>query len=161
MSIVGGTLTPNTRRRNGYTGTRRNGMSGVKNVSEERIRDEIDEGPSVAVSDNIFADLGLPNPEEYDARVQLALAVRRLIKEHGMTQKVAAVRSGIKQSDLSNIVNGHLDGISMERLTNVLNHLDQDVVVQVQPMRGERGRTYVCSPESAPVFAMAASGRRE
>lgn len=127
-------------------------MSGVKNVSEERIRDEADEGPSVAVSDNIFADLGLPNPEEYNARVQLALAVRRLIKEHGMTQKVAAVRAGIKQSDLSNIVNGHLDGISMELLTNVLNNLDQDVVVQVQPMRGERGEP-MFAPLKAPPFS--------
>lgn len=112
-------------------------------------------------SDNIFADLGLEDAEEYNAKVELALAIRRLIKGRGMTQKAAAMLVGVKQSDLSNIVNGHLDGISMERLTNVLNNLDQDVLVQVQPKRGRRGRTYVYADGDTALPSPVAATERE
>ncbi len=111
-------------------------------------------------SENIFADLGLDDAEEYNAKVELALTIRRLVKERGGTQKAAAMRVGVKQSDLSNIINGRLDGISMERLTAVLNNLDQDVILQVQPKRGRHGRTSVSS-DNAPVIAPLSAARHE
>ncbi len=134
-------------------------MRSVKGIPEGECVEHIEEGPPVAVSDNIFADLGLPDAEDFNARAQLALAIRRLIKERGITQKEAAFQASVKPSDLSNVVNGRLDGISMERLTNVLNQLGQDVEINIRPKRERRGRTYVCSRDAAPVFPMAASGR--
>jgi predicted XRE-type DNA-binding protein len=89
-------------------------MHSAESTAEER---------PIEVSDNIFADLGLKDAAEYNAKVQVALAIRRLVLERGITQKRAAVQVGVKQSDFSNIVNGRLDGISMERLANILNIL--------------------------------------
>jgi predicted XRE-type DNA-binding protein len=115
----------------------------VENITKEHRGKSIAEGRPVEVSDNIFADLGLKDAEEYNAKVHLALAIRRLIRERGITQKTAAAQAGVKQSDLSTIVNGRLDGISMERLTNVLNNLGQDVEINIRPKRAGRARTYV------------------
>lgn len=134
-------------------------MRSVKGAPEGGRIGHADEGPPVAISDNIFADLGLPDAEDYNARVQLALAVRRLIKERGITQKEAALQVGVKPSDLSNIVNGRLDGISMERLTNVLNHLGQDVEITIRPKREGRARTSVRSSGGTSALPMVASGR--
>jgi predicted XRE-type DNA-binding protein len=119
------------------------------------------EGHPIDVSENIFADLGLKDAEEYNAKVQLALAIRRLIREHGTMQKAAAAQAGVKQSDFSNIVNGRLDGISMERLTHVLNHLGQDVEISVHPKRAERARTYVSTNGIDIGEPTTASGREE
>jgi predicted XRE-type DNA-binding protein len=112
-------------------------------------------------SDNVFADLGLPDAEEYNAKAQLAYAIRRVIKARGLSQRAAAVQAGVKQPDLSNIVRGALDGFSMDRLTTILNNLDQDVDIQVRPKRGERARTSVSASSAGelPVLSMAASGR--
>lgn len=112
-------------------------------------------------SDNIFADLGLPDAEEYNAKAQLAYAIRRVIRARGLTQRVAAMQAGVKQPDMSNIVRGNLTGFGMDRLTAILNNLDQDVDIQVRPKRGERARTSVSSSSAGemPVLAMAASGK--
>lgn len=121
----------------------------------------LDEGAPVDVSDNIFADLGLPDAEEHNAKAQLALAIRREIRSRGIKQKEAALQARIKQSDMSNIVNGRLDGIGLERLTNVLNNLDQDVEIHVRPKRTRLARTYVSSGEADSVMPFAAAGRRD
>ncbi len=126
-------------------------MRGPKDSNKEKDFVTRDEGAAVEVGENIFADLGLPDAEEYNAKAQLALTIRRLITERRVTQKAAALQAGLEQSDLSNIVNGHLDGISMERLTTVLNHLDQDVEITVRPKRADSARTYVYSSDSRAV----------
>ncbi len=110
-------------------------------------------------SDNIFADLGLADAEEYNAKAQLAYAVRRVMKEHGLTQNAAALRAGVKQPDISNIVNGNLDGIGMERLTNVLNSLDQNIIIQVEPTRSGPGRTFVRGGDVSSRLPIAAMER--
>lgn len=120
-----------------------------------------DEGAPVDVSENIFADLGLPDAEEYNAKAQLALSIRRVIRSRRMTQKAAALKTGVHPPDMSNVVNGRLDGIGLERLTSILNRLDQDVEIRVRPTRTGHARTYVCSGETEPLAPMAAAGKSD
>ena len=89
----------------------------------ERERERTTEGCPVEVSDNIFADLDLKDAEAHYAKVQVVLAIRRLMRERGTTLMAAATHAGVKRSDLSMIVNGRLDRFSTERLTHILNTL--------------------------------------
>ena len=43
-------------------------------------------------SGNVFADLGLPDPDERHLRVQLALRLNDLLKAEGLTQAAALQR---------------------------------------------------------------------
>jgi predicted XRE-type DNA-binding protein len=75
---------------------------------------------------NIFADLGLPNPEEHQLKAALVVQLHRVIKAKTLTQTAAAKLIGIKQPDLSNILRGHYQGFSIERLMRMLTAFDQD-----------------------------------
>ncbi len=93
----------------------------------------------VTGSGNVFADLGLPNPEERLLKAQLMHAIDAEIRQHGLTQGEAAKRVGLAQPDLSRIANGRGSGFSTERLMEVLRHLGRDVEVVVAPASGPIG----------------------
>ncbi len=102
----------------------------------DRIRPVMADGEEVEVeesSGNVFADLGLPDPEERLAKALLSRQIARLIRARELTQAEAAELLGIKQPDVSNIVRGRLSGWSLERLTRLLNRLGQDVEITVRP----------------------------
>lgn len=86
-------------------------------------------------SGNVFADLGIPQPEEARIQANLALAIAREVRERAWTQAQAATVMGVSQSDVSNIVRGKLKGFSIERLTRLLGLLDCEVEVIVKPKR--------------------------
>ena len=90
-------------------------------------------------SGNIFADLGLPNPEEHQLKAALVVQIHRFIKARKLTQTAAAKLIGIKQPDLSNILRGHFQGFSIERLMRMLTAFDQDVEITVRPRRKKKG----------------------
>ena len=48
-------------------------------------------------SGNVFADLGLPNPEQKLLKARLTLEIHTIIKERGLTQVEAAKLLGIRQ----------------------------------------------------------------
>ena len=60
-------------------------------------------------SGNVFADLGLPNPEERLLKAKIVSELHRLIKQRGLTQ--AAKLVGIHQPDLSLLLRGDLTTI--------------------------------------------------
>jgi predicted XRE-type DNA-binding protein len=96
-------------------------------------------------SGNVFADLGLPDPEERLAKADLAIAIGREIESRGLTQAQAAELLGVAQPDISNLRRGRLAGYSIERLTRLLNVLGQDVEIRIRPTRAgmERGHLRV------------------
>lgn len=98
-------------------------------------------------SGNVFADLGLPNPEERRAKAELALAISRAIKERGLTQREAAVLMGIDQPKVSHVLRGRLSDFSTERLMSFLMGLGRDVeiVVRPAPKSRKRGRLHVAA----------------
>ena len=96
-------------------------------------------------SGNVFADLGLPDAEELEAKAQLAYRIGEIIRGRHLTQAEAASVLGATQPIVSNLMNGQLHGFSLERLVRFLNALDRDVeiVVRKRPRSRDRGQTKV------------------
>jgi predicted XRE-type DNA-binding protein len=101
---------------------------------------EIIEGELVRTgSANVFADLGLPNPEERLLKAQLMHAINAEIRRRALTQEAAAALVDLKQPELSRIANGRGSGFSTDRLIEVLRHLGRDIEVVVSNARGPIG----------------------
>jgi len=83
-------------------------------------------------SGNVFADLGVPHPEEALAKAQLARAICLLIEKEGLTQKAIAARLGIDQPKVSALVRGRLADFSTDRLLRFLLSLGHDIKINVQ-----------------------------
>jgi len=83
-------------------------------------------------SENVFADLGLENPDEELLKAQLALRIRTLIADQGLTQTKAAKMLKIAQPDISLLVNGRVSGFSLERLFSLVRRLGDDVEITIK-----------------------------
>ncbi len=83
-------------------------------------------------SGNVFADLGLPNPEEALAKAELAHKITVVIRDKGLTQVQAAKLLGVDQPKISALIRGRLSGFSLERLMRFLLLLGQDIKITVQ-----------------------------
>lgn len=97
-------------------------------------------------SGNVFADLGLPNPEDYDLKSDLVIQVRRFIEQKGWTQVQAAEAIGLDQPSLSKLLRGRFSGYSVERLLTIVRRLGHDVEVRisVEEHAPEETRVVVC-----------------
>jgi predicted XRE-type DNA-binding protein len=94
---------------------------------------EVEEG-----SGNIFADIGLPNPEERIAKADLAIRIVTAIRARKLTQAGAARLLKIDQPKVSRLVHGRLSGFSTERLMRFLTLLGRDIEIVVK--RAPRSR---------------------
>lgn len=83
-------------------------------------------------SDNIFADIGLPDAGEMLARARLTHQIHKLLKERGLKQKEAAELLGLKQPDVSAIMNGKFVSFSLDRLLQLLLRLNQEVEIRIK-----------------------------
>jgi predicted XRE-type DNA-binding protein len=104
--------------------------------------------PLIAVTPscgNVFADIGVAEPEEELAKAQLASRIREVVRRSRLTQVAAAAVMGIDQPKVSALLNGRLTNFSSERLMRLLTRLGQDVeiVVKTKPRRRQRGRIRV------------------
>jgi predicted XRE-type DNA-binding protein len=86
-------------------------------------------------TDNVFADLGLPDAVERQTKTRLAFEINKIIKARKLKQVDAAPVLGIPQSKVSAVANYRLDGFSVERLMGFLTALDQDVEIMIRPSR--------------------------
>ena len=98
-----------------------------------------------ASSGNVFADLGVPEPEEELAKAQLASRIREVIRRSRLTQAAAAALMGVDQPKVSALLNGRLTNFSSGRLMRLLTRLGQDIeiVVKAKPRRRHSGRIRV------------------
>lgn len=87
--------------------------------------------PYLEGSGNIYADLGVPNPEEALAKADLAHRILDIIEDRKLTQVRAAKVLGIDQPKVSALKRGRLTDFSIERLLRFLLLLDQDVQIAV------------------------------
>jgi predicted XRE-type DNA-binding protein len=94
-------------------------------------------------SGNVFADLGLPNPEEALAKAELAHKITVVIREKGLTQVQTAKLLGVDQPKVSCLMRGRLTGFSLERLMRFLLLLGQDIHITVQASSGAQAHTRV------------------
>jgi predicted XRE-type DNA-binding protein len=94
-------------------------------------------------SGNVFADLGIPEPETALAKAELARRINLIIKKRGLKQTEAAKLLGIDQAKVSALGRGCLTGFSTERLFRFLNALDRDVEIIVRPKPASRKQAHV------------------
>ncbi|MGA8871809.1 MAG: helix-turn-helix transcriptional regulator [Candidatus Acidiferrales bacterium] len=87
----------------------------------------------VPSSGNVFADLRLPQAEEKQTKVRLAVAINQIIAGQELSQVAAARRLQINQPKISALANYRLDGFSVERLMHFLTALDRDVEIVIRP----------------------------
>ena len=86
-------------------------------------------------SGNVFADLGVENPEEYLAKSELAAQILRIVQSRRLTQMAAGKLLGITQPKVSSLLNGRLDGFSTDRLFRFLNSLGCDIQIKLSKAR--------------------------
>jgi predicted XRE-type DNA-binding protein len=84
-------------------------------------------------SDNVFADIGLPNAEEHLIKAQLVYKIDGIMKDRRLKQVEAASLFGVKQPDVSKMLRGDFRQFSVERLMRFLVALGQDVEIVVKP----------------------------
>ncbi|MGH2508756.1 MAG: helix-turn-helix domain-containing protein [Ktedonobacteraceae bacterium] len=94
---------------------------------------EVEEG-----SGNIFADIGLSDPEEHLAKADLAIRIAETIRARRLTQTRAAHMLKIDQPKISRLLRGQLSGFSTERLMHFLTLLGRDVEISVKPAARSR-----------------------
>ena len=87
--------------------------------------------PVTEGSGNVFADVGIEQPEEYLAKAELARQIIGVLEAKRLTQVEAARILGVNQPKVSALRNGHLDGFSTERLIRFLTVLGRDVSIVV------------------------------
>ncbi|MGP6188572.1 MAG: helix-turn-helix domain-containing protein [Vulcanimicrobiaceae bacterium] len=86
---------------------------------------------------SVFAQLGLPNPEDRLRKARLMSVINDVIKRRGLSQSDVAKLAGLDQADISRIMHGRGARYSTDRLLNVLARLGVDV--ELIQRRGENG----------------------
>jgi len=84
-------------------------------------------------SGNVFADIGLPHPEEHLAKAELVQKIITILRERRLTQTRAAKLLGVDQPKISALMRGRLSGFSIERLLRFLVLLDHDIRITIKP----------------------------
>lgn len=88
-------------------------------------------------SGNVFADLGIANPEEHMLKAGLVSKLAKVIRDLELSQTAAAKRTGISQPDLSRVLRGRFRDMSADRLIRALIRLGSEVDIDVS-RGGER-----------------------
>lgn len=80
-----------------------------------------------ASSENVFAELGLPNAAELDTKVRLGVRINGLLAAQRLNPVRAAIRLNLTQPELTALKNYRLSGFSVERLMSFLLGLGEHV----------------------------------
>ena len=94
-------------------------------------------------SGNVFADLGLPHPEQELLKARLTLQIYRIIKARHLTQAQAGAVLGIKQPHVSLLLRNRSGNFSVERLMDFLTALGHNVEIRVRRTRKSHGQMSV------------------
>ena len=86
-------------------------------------------------SSNIYADLGLEEAEELQARGLIGYHVYKLLADTGLKQREIGVLLGIKQPEVSHLMNGHFSRFTTDKLLEFLRRLDHTVTIHISPHR--------------------------
>ncbi|MBD2243319.1 helix-turn-helix transcriptional regulator [Nostoc sp. FACHB-888] len=96
---------------------------------------------------NVFADLGLSNPEERLIKAELARKISEIIANRQLNQAQTAEVLGIDQPKISALTRGKLKDFSIDRLIRFINILGNDVEITIKPKPESRSiacTTVVC-----------------
>lgn len=98
-------------------------MPGLAEAERDHKKGRTDMGKKAKAkrgSHNVFADLGLPNPEQELLKAQLTLQIYRIVKARGLTQAQAGEVLGIKQPHVSALMRNRAGNFSIGRLMEFL-----------------------------------------
>jgi predicted XRE-type DNA-binding protein len=114
----------------------------MKNTSPQTVKKRAANVTAANVTQgtaNVFADLGLPHPEQQLIKARLTLQIYAIIRKRGMTQVQAAAALGVKQPQVSLLMRNRARSFSVGRLLEFLTRLGQDVEVTIRPTRRPHG----------------------
>ena len=89
-------------------------------------------------SANVFADLGLPDPDTHLLKAELVTRIDKIIRQRGLKQVEAAKLLGLSQPDVSRLLRGNFREYSMGRLLRLLTVLGRDVDIIIREPHSER-----------------------
>jgi predicted XRE-type DNA-binding protein len=106
------------------------------------------------MSNNVFSDMGLPNPDERLLKAHIVLHLRAIAKQTGMSQTEIAKQTGMSQTEIakqtgmtqpevSNMLRGICKDISVERLLHATNALHHNVRIIIESVPTEVAVTTV------------------
>ena len=82
-------------------------------------------------SGNVYADLGVKDPEVRQLRAILAAEISKTLAADSLTVRAAEKLTGMAAADFSRIRQGKLSGFTIDRLMTTLDRLNRDVRVSV------------------------------
>jgi predicted XRE-type DNA-binding protein len=94
-------------------------------------------------SGNVFADIGIPNPEEALAKAEIARQVNLVLAGRGLSQVKGAAILGVPQPRVSDLARGRLQKFSLEKLLDFANRVGIDVEIRMKPSRRPRLKVLV------------------
>jgi len=95
------------------------------------MKSDLDDRSVTVGSANVFADLGIPEPDLAMKKTNVASKIRETIREREWTQTEAAKVMGIDQPKVSAIVRGRVGDFTLDRLIQLATKLGQMVYVDV------------------------------
>jgi predicted XRE-type DNA-binding protein len=104
------------------------------------LRDPITRGTG-----NVFADLGVTDAAEHQARLRLAYVANQILEDRKLSNADAAKVLAVTEPDVSALRRYKLTGFSIQRLMKLLTALDRDVeiVIRRKPSCRKVGRISV------------------
>jgi predicted XRE-type DNA-binding protein len=94
-------------------------------------------------SGNVFADIGVDQPEEALAKARLVEAISDLLGQRDLSQTQAGRLVGLTQPQVSRLLRGDTRDFSYERLMRILTALGQDVHITIRASRARSKRGHV------------------
>ncbi len=94
---------------------------------------EVEEG-----SGNVFRDLGLPDADSKQLRVELAVEIIRTVRKRGLSLRQSAAATGLAHSDVARLKKGEVRGFTIDRLVTVLNRLNRRVELRISEIEDAR-----------------------
>jgi predicted XRE-type DNA-binding protein len=88
-------------------------------------------------SGNIFADIGVADPEMMLAKANVLRQMHHAIKSRKLSQAKVAALLKLDQPKVSALLRGHTRGFTLDRLFRLLNALGQNVEISITPANGK------------------------
>jgi predicted XRE-type DNA-binding protein len=82
-------------------------------------------------SGNVFADLGLPDPEGHLLKAGIVVNIQKIIRERELSEGSAAARMGLETAELKRMLVGHFTEYSVDDLLKMVNALGSDVQIVI------------------------------
>ena len=94
---------------------------------------------------NVFADLGLPKPEDRLIKSNLTALITKEISQRNLKQSEVGELVGLNQADVSRLLRGRVNRFSVERLFEILNRLGYTVELRIthEDRAGHAANTFV------------------